>query len=109
MVSASQVSGRVARSRRVARVDELILGFWVLNGVWSFSAMAPRRQSMNITSDSCLMGNTTSGFRRVWSATGWSSIVDVQHLKEMVSLPHSYNFGLLPLTVIKIGRASCRE
>src|SRR5579871_241085 len=97
MVSAYQVSGRVARSRRVARVDELILGFWVLNGVWSFSAMAPRRHSMNITSDSCLMGNTTNGFRRVWSATGLSSIVDVQqHLKEIVSLPHSYTFGLLP-------------
>ena len=57
MVSAYQVSGRVAR------VDELILGFWVLNGVWSFFGMALRIRSMNITSDSCLMGNTTDGFR----------------------------------------------
>jgi hypothetical protein len=59
MVSAYQVNGRVAG------VDELILGFWVLNGAWSFSSMAPWLLSMNITSDSCLVGNTTGGFWKV--------------------------------------------
>ena len=94
LVSAYQVSGHVAR------VDELILGFWVLNGVWSFSGMAPRIRPMNITSDSCLKGNTTHGLRKAWSPTGLSLIVGVQHLKNLVSFTSLLHLWVTPLIVI---------
>jgi len=95
-VSAYQVSVRSTM------VDELILGFQVLNGAWKFSGMAT--SSKIIANDSCLVGSTTHGLRAALSATGLSLIVGVQDLVHVVSLPR-LGLWVTPLIVISTIRA----